>query len=271
MNKQQILNQLMQLGLDDIEAKLYVHLYEGGPRTLLELSRQVNVNRSKIYRYLDKLIGKKLIEILSEGRGKKLKAASPQNLNLMISEAEENLKKQKESLPILLAGLTDIPSVTHREFEVKHYHGKEGLKQMLWNHLSVTNHEILAFSYCNKNDMVGKIFAEKIREEQIRRKINIFELENETDQGKYWYTETLNWAKFYKSRYISPKILEIKQYIAVFDSTVSIINWFDGEDVGIEIVNSIYAKTQKQIFWKFWEIAEGYTEEGKKLEATKKR
>lgn len=255
MNKQQILTNLMQFGLDEVEANIYMHLLENGPRTPLELSRQVNINRSRIYRYLDKLIDKKIVEILNESRGKKLKASNPQNLQLIIEEIEERLKSQKNVFRELITKLSNIPSVTHREFEVKHYHRKEGLKQMLWNHLSATSNEILAFSFRNKNDMVGKAFAEKIREEQIKRKITLFELENETDQGNYWYTDIPNWAKFYKSRYISPKILEIKQYIAVFDNTVSIINWFDGEDIGIEIVNSIYAKTQKQLFWKFWEIA----------------
>lgn len=270
MNKQQTLNQLTQFGLDEVEANIYLHLLENGPRTPLELSRQVNINRSRIYRYLDKLISKKLIEILTDGRGKKLKASNPQNLQLLVEEIEENLKSQKEALPDLISGLIDIPAVSHREFEVKYYYGKEGLKQMLWNHLSASNKEILAFSFRNKNDMVGKTFAEKIREEQVRRKITLYELENETDQGNFWYTDVSNWSKFYKSRHISPKILEIKQYIAVFDKTVSIINWFDGQDVGVEIVNSIYAKTHKQIFWKFWDIAGDYIEEGKHLEKSPK-
>lgn len=270
MNKQQTLNQLTQFGLDEVEANIYLHLLENGPRTPLELSRQVNINRSRIYRYLDKLISKKLIEILTDGRGKKLKASNPQNLQLLVEEIEENLKSQKEALPDLISGLIDIPAVSHREFEVKYYYGKEGLKQMLWNHLSASNKEILAFSFRNKNDMVGKTFAEKIREEQVRRKITLYELENETDQGNFWYTDVSNWSKFYKSRHISPKILEIKQYIAVFDKTVSIINWFDGQDVGVEIVNSIYAKTHNQIFWKFWDIAGDYIEEGKHLEKSPK-
>lgn len=118
--------------------------------------------------------------------------------------------------------------------------------------------------------MVGKSFAEKIREEQVIRRITLYELENETDQQNYWYTNILNWNKYYRSRYLPPKTLEIKQYIGIFNNTVSMINWIDGEEVGIEIINSIYANTQRQIFWKFWDIAEAYIEEGKRLEAVKK-
>ena len=62
MNKQIVLTQLQQFGLDDIETTLYIHLIENGPKTPLDLSRETSVNRSRIYRYIDRLKAKKLIE-----------------------------------------------------------------------------------------------------------------------------------------------------------------------------------------------------------------
>lgn len=270
MNKQIVIAQLREFGLDEIEVKIYLDLLENGPKTPLELSRETSLNRSRIYRYLDKLKQKKLIEESNIGRGLTLKAANPNNFELLIMEKAQELKREQEALPNLLKELTSLPTNIQRVFEVKYYQGKEGIKQMLWNQLSASNREIVAFSFRNKNEMVGKSFAEKIREEQVSRKIILYEVENETDQGNYWYTDVLNWGKYYRSRYIPPKILEIKQYIGVFNNTVSIINWVDGEEVGIEIVNSIYTNTQRQIFWKFWDIAEAYIKEGKRLEAVKK-
>ncbi|MBI3577754.1 hypothetical protein HY086_06990 [Candidatus Gottesmanbacteria bacterium] len=254
MNKQLIADQLEQFGLDEVEVVVYLHLLQNGPKTPLDLSRETNVNRSRIYRYLDRLKHKKLIEEVKVGRGISLKAASPSNLELLIHERERELTEQKSSLPTLLRELTRMPTELEKVFEVKYYHGPEGLKQLMWNHLSA-NKEILAFSYRNKNDTVGKTFAERIREEQARKKILLYEIENETDQGDYWYTDVKEWQKHYRSRYIDPKILEIKQYIAIFNNTVSIANWIDNEPVGIEIVNAVYASTQRQMFWKFWEIA----------------
>ena len=102
---------------------------------------------------------------------------------------------------------------------------------------------------------MGKNFAEKIREEQVARKITLYEIENATDQGDYWYTNVKNWGKFYKSCHISKKELEIKQYLAVFNSTVAIMNWTKGDEVGVEIINASFAEMQKQMFWKFWKIA----------------
>lgn len=269
MNKQILITQLVTLGLEEVEAEIYLFLLEHGSRTPLALSRETNIDRSKIYRFVEKLTQKKLIEESNTQWGKKLHAASPKNIELLIQEKEDTLKSQKELLPALIEDLINTPNFQQREFEVKHYRGQDGLKQMLWNQLSAQK-EIIAFSYVNKNDIAGKIFAEKIRSEQAERKIMLYEIENETDQGNTWYTDVPNWGKFYDSRYIDPKVLDIKQYIAIFNNTVGIINWIDGEEVGVEIINSTYAKMQKQLFWKFWEIAEDYIEEGKRIEALKK-
>ncbi len=88
MNKQQNIDQLMNLGLEDIEAVLYVHLLENGEQTPLELSRELNINRSKIYRYIEKLVAKKLIEQSVVDRGIRLKASDPKNLEIMLGDKE---------------------------------------------------------------------------------------------------------------------------------------------------------------------------------------
>lgn len=115
--------------------------------------------------------------------------------------------------------------------------------------------EILVFGFKNRNDIVGKTYAEKIRKEQVERKIKLYEIENESDKGNYWYTDVRDWDKFYDSREVPKKVLDIKQYVVIFNNTVSIINWADGEEVGLEIINSAYADMQKQFFWNFWEFA----------------
>lgn len=255
MNKQLILKQLVDTGLEEIEANIYLHLLENGPRTHLQLSRETNIDRSKIYRFVEKLMKKNLLEESNDAWGKKLKAAKPNNIEILIQKEEDLFKLRKENIPTLINDLNTLPAYAEREFEVKYYRGQEGLRQMLWNQLSAKK-EIIAFSYKNRNDMVGKIYAEKIRTEQIERKIKLYEIENEVDQGDFWYTNVSDFKKFYKSCYISPRVLKIKQYIAIFNDTVSIANWINNEEIGFEVTNSIYSKMQKQIFWKFWEILE---------------
>lgn len=270
MNKQHILDQFRLYGLDEIEAKIYLHLLQSGSLSPLNLSREISINRSRIYRYIDKLVSKKLVELIMEGRGKKLKASDPGNLELLFQEKEHKAKMQREILPDLLKELIKLPAMLEKEFELRHYYGIEGIRQMLWNHLLASDRQILAYSYQNRNEMVGKSFAEKIREEQVLRKIKLYEIENETDQGDYWYTDVSKWGKYYNSRYIPPEILMVHQYIGIVNNTVSLINWHDKEFVGIEIENKTYAGTQRQMFWKFWDIAHDYVAKDNKIEQNKK-
>lgn len=253
MNNQQFSDQLIKFGLDETEAKMYLHLLEFGPRTPLKLSREINLNRSKIYRYIERMLDKSLIEETNDTWGKKLKAADPKNLELFLVKKEDELKRKVEMAPGLIDSLLHFPIQAKTSFVIKHYKGVEGLKQMLWNRISAR--QFLLFGYSDMNEIVGKSFAEKIRTEHVERKVMQYELENVHDRGKYWYTNIPNWGKYYDSYYISPKLLKIRHYLSIFNDTVSIMNWEKGEHVGIEINDASLAEMQKQIFWHFWKIA----------------
>lgn len=255
MNKQLLSIQLREFGLDDVEGQIYLNLLESGPKTPLDLSRETGVNRTKIYRYIDRLKAKKLVEESYLGRGLTLKATGPEALELLIFEKERQMKAQKELLPQLIKGLA-APGIAEHAFEIKHYHGQEGLKQMLRNQLSAKK-EILLYGYQTRNEIVGASFADKLREEQMHRKIVVYEIEEEVDPGnftgKFTYTKVSGWGKkYYVPRYVDPKILKIRQYTAIFNNTVSIMNWEHGQKVGVEIVNELYAGMQRQIFWGVW-------------------
>lgn len=257
MNKQNIVDSLIMLGLDETEAKIYLYLLESGPKTPLKLSRETAINRSKIYRYIDRLKKIGLIEDSNVGWGLELKAASPQNFAPLIQQKETAIGEQKNVLKSLMDQIALLPNYGHREFEIRHYFGKEGLKQMMWNQLSAKKY-ILQFAYETRNEIAGKKYAEIIRQNQVERKITLYEIENATDQGDYWYTDVKDWGKFYDSRHIPPRILTIRQNFSIFNNTVSVMNWSENTDVGIEITNTYLAQMQEKIFWTLWDMSKKY-------------
>ena len=251
MNKQTITTQLKILGLDDIEVKIYLNLLEGYAKTPLDISRETNINRTKIYRYIERLKQKRLIEQFTIDRGIKLEAANPDSLQSLIFEKEQELKIQKDVLPDLINDLTMLSRSLQNPFEVKYYHGEEGMKQMLWNQLTAKK-ELLIFGYQTRNEIVGKGFAEKVREEQVRRKILCYEIENVIDPPGYLFTNVANWEKYYSHKHVPPEVLNIQQYTAIFNDTVAVMDWTGRQKVGVELDNSAYALMQKQLFWYFW-------------------
>ncbi len=264
MNKQDILGELISLGLDQTEAAIYLHLVEYGPKTLLALSRETSINRTKIYRYIERLKKLGVVEDTNVGWGLELRAASPQNFGVFIQQKESAIAEQKKTFNTLLTQISQISTFTRKEFEVHHYFGQEGLKQMMWNQLSAKK-SLLQFAFESRNEAVGKKYAEIIRKNQVERKITLYEIENVRDQGDYWYTDVVNWGNYYDSRYIPARILTIRQNFSVFNNTLSIMNWGEA-NIGIEITNSHLAKMQEKIFWTFWEISKKY----QKKKTTKK-
>lgn len=251
MNKEVLIKKLISLGLTPESSQIYLFLLGGDPQTALHISRKLDIERTKVYRFLENLQELKLVEKVGSARGKKFKAATPENLEILLFDYESSLKQRKDILPSLIAELSSLEVSNKKPFEISHYNGVEGMKQMLWNSLSAQK-EILSFGYQTKNEIVGKAFADKVRKEQVIRQITLFEIENARDQGDYWYTDVIDWGKHYQSKYISEDTLEIKQTLYIFDNTVSILHWEDSEYVGLEINNGFYAAMQRQIFWNYW-------------------
>lgn len=255
MNEQVITEQIIRLGLTEAEAQIFLHLLKTGPKTPLEISQEANINRTKIYRLIDTLRDKKLIEQFGSERGLKLRAAPPVNLELLVIASEEEAKRNRESLSNIIHTLSSFPNDINEKFEVTHYKGVDGLKQMLWNELQAK--EVLIFGYENVNEFVGKDFAEKIREEEVLRNIKMLEIGNSPEyknKDQSFYTKTTGWGKIYEYRLIPEKILKIQHGIQIYDNTISYINWKNGK-VGIEIKNKPLAEMQRQIFWHYWDIS----------------
>ena len=253
MNKQMMIDKLTKLGFDTNSANIYLSLIENGPQTVLIISRDLGIERSKVYRSVKILTESGLINEAHESWGKKIEASDISSLELLVVKKNMELESAKKIVDDLMAPLSSIAKTGQVGFKIKNYYGQEGIRQMLWNHLRAKDGEIIAFSFKNRNDMVGEKFAEKVRREQIDRKIKLYELENEVDQ-EYWYTAVPGWGDYYEPRLVGEDIIKIRQYVAVYNDTVSFINWRDGQEVGVEITNENLATMQHQLFWTIWKL-----------------
>lgn len=255
VNKQIILDKLARLGLAEAESEIYLHLLEKGAKTPLELSRTTGINRTKMYRLLDLLNQKKLIEESFTDRGKKFKASQPSNLGLLISIEEETLRSKKDILEDTINLLGQFPIQSHLGFEVIHHRGISGLEQMLWNELKAQ--EVYLFSNETVDAVVGNKFADLHRKEVSERNIKYKEIGNQpiTDNlSVITYNKVSSPKKLYEYRKIPKNILKIRHTIVIYNNTLAIYNWLEKEYVGIEIINKPLAETHRQIFGHFWKL-----------------
>lgn len=266
MNKQNIESKLKTFGLSSEEITLYLFLLENGSKTLLEASRETGINRSKIYRIVENLKKKSIIEESQDAWGRTLSASPASNLEITIVEREKELQSQKETLPDIISILNTFGNSKNTEFEVKSFKGVEGIKQMVWNELK--GKELLAFGQANLNSLVGKKFAEKVRAEAVSRKQKIYELYN-FDAIQNNYTQNIVYQKHHiKALKIPKNLLNIQNFIDIYNNTVNIFNWSEKNKniSGISITNKPFANFYRQIFWHYWEMQEKKQSGDTKLE-----
>lgn len=148
-----------KLGFEPEIADIYLALHAGGPQTISELSRSARVERTRIYRLIDKLMESNLIEIESHYKRGVMRAAPIANLHILIAQKEQELKGLQDELELIQQVLARN-SLSNPATRVQFYHGPEGYKQMLWNE-SKAKTEVLALIYEIEQVKTNKTFFER--------------------------------------------------------------------------------------------------------------
>jgi sugar-specific transcriptional regulator TrmB len=245
-----------KLGLEAEIADIYLALHANGPQTISELSRNSRVERTRIYRLIDKLLSSNLVEVESHYKRGVIKAAPIANLNILISQREQELKSLQDELGLIEQVLARN-SLSSPATRVQFYQGSEGTKQMFWNETKAKT-DMLCILLENMQTKTNSKFFERwvatCNERGLRFRGIVGDAFLASQKG--WYAkhqnETLhNWEQ----RYVPKDTFTITHSMVVYDSVVAYFNWKDGEIFGIEIYNQDIADSQRQFFEALWEKA----------------
>jgi len=111
---------LINLGLEDKEAEIYLAALKTGGGTIMELARTGQIERTGIYYHVDKLIKAGLIKEVQKGKRKIYLPADPNRLKTILAQKEQNLKKTLPELEKIFTAQTS-KSVS------SYYQGKDGI------------------------------------------------------------------------------------------------------------------------------------------------
>jgi hypothetical protein len=246
-----------KLGLDPEIADLYLVLHAYGPQNISTLARNAGIERTRVYRLLDKLTSTNLVEVETHYKRIILRAAPIMNLQILLSQREHEIHSLQE-------GLHDIHNVIVNQSKRQHhtrvqfYQGIEGTKQMFWNE-SEAKGENVSMLFETMQTKTNLTFFERWvrkcneRELKFRGLISDHFLE---DLQKWYKKHSNERLQNWEGRYVPPNIFPITHSCVTYDNVVSYYNWKDGEVFGIEIYNQEIADSQRRIFELIWEQAE---------------
>ena len=247
-------NLVIPYGLSEEESRIYLYLLKQGFCTALSVSRQLKMGRTKVYRLLDRLRGKQLVEFQVNERGMRFGASHPSKFGQLISQKEEQVKTLKKTLPDLMSHLSSLMGGSAGESKVLYYKGREGLKQVSYN-ITKADGLLRVFEVEHMSDFTPHDFAEHIRLKLVENKIKTKDLTNKKSFEGYTEVSELveNYSEF---RYIDPKKLRINFEVLIYNDVYATYSYKENEIFCVEIYNKQLAEMQKQIFDFIWNQAQ---------------
>jgi DNA-binding MarR family transcriptional regulator len=242
-----------KLNLEPEIADLYLILHAYGPQTISALARNAGVERTRIYRLLDKLTSTKLVETETQYKRIILHAAPIMNLQILLAEREQQLRSLQTELTELQKQL-EAPARESHTTRVQFYRGLEGNKQMFWNQTKAQG-ETLSILYETIQTRTNLTFFER-----WVRQCNESGLEFRGLISDHFLKDLQSWygkhsnerLEYWESKYLPPTVFPITHSTIVYDNVVSYYNWRGGETFGVEIYNQEIADMQRNVFEMLW-------------------
>lgn len=243
----------VKLGFETEIADIYLALHTHGPQTISELSRNAKVERTRIYRLIDKLMESNLIEVESHYKRGVLKPAPITNLHILIAQKEQELKSLQGELELIEQVLARN-SLSSPATRVQFYHGPEGVRQMQWN-LFRAKKDILSIMHRPMQDITGEAFFKRWADRWNQGEWSCRLLLNNhfLKTSNKWHKQNPgNAVKDHSPRVIDPSTFHIQFAMDVYDDVVAYYNWLNGDIFGIEIYNNDIASAQRIFFEMLW-------------------
>lgn len=250
-----IISYLETLGIDPQGAKLYKTLAAKGPQTLLQISRETRIERTKLYRSIEHWVGQGIIEEELSHKTKLFRAASVERVRLLVMQKKASIDALAGSFSAFsdqIASLQqDVVST-----KVLHYKGREGARQMLWNSMRAKD-ELLSYVCRNWQEAVGQTFFNNWVGEFRKMGIKNRELRHPNflatiDESKLLYADL---GPTYQWRNIPVSSVNITHSMDIYNDVVGISYWNGDDMFGVEMYNEHIAAMQKSIFNHYWRLA----------------
>jgi sugar-specific transcriptional regulator TrmB len=255
------IKQLIDFGLSEKEAKIYLSLLEIEAATVFEVAKESGVNRSSAYVVLEGLKKKGFVGISDDKKVRQYIAASPETL---LRSAKSVAKKQEEiktGIESIIPELKALHKNTMGRPVVKLFEGVNGLINVFEDTLDCKEKIIRIISSVEK---ISKLLPPDYFPEYVRRKaqkgIKMFGIHPDNDIAKML-------KKMNLLRHDEPMLIPQEKYktpadMAIFDNKISYMSPERG-GFGVIIESKEIAEVMKNVFDLAWEEAKRLSKKSK--------
>lgn len=257
-------NNLKSIGLEEKEARVYLAALELGPTNIQNLTRKSGVKRSTVAEMVKNLKSMNLLSETVKGKRKVFIAASPENL-------KKSIKAKEQLLNEILPELRSINNVGAVKPKIMFFEGKDGIREIYKDTLSVKNKTTLWISPIQSMlDNIGEDFLNKYVEERTRLGIwvkSVYVTSQKVADYKYLKPETFE--KTLRKIRFTPEEISIANTMCIYDDKVAIMS-SQKESFGFVVESRDYANMMSVYHNLLWEISKPYERMGEQEGSTQK-
>lgn len=242
-----LLSNIIQLGLSNKEASVYLAALSRDGSTVAELSRSARVNRATVYLVIDSLLRKGLIRRERNTKTVRFFAEPPTCLQQLIESEEETIQRKKKvyfstvpQLNLIFEKGIGLPTFYSKE-------GPEGLKTL--KNIFLTSNAKIVEGFTSRDELLLIDPDESFGKARVERGIHLKLIY--TNNSGPLSDEFPTLLPFTEFRFL-PSISEgISSGLFVFSDILALWSYHD-KFVGIFIRNKEIAKSFKEIFYTVW-------------------
>lgn len=250
-----LINYLKQLGLTELEAKLYEGLLELGPSSVMELAKYTGIKRITVHFNINNLIEKGLVAQTIQGSRRQITAESPEKLEYLIEQEENKIKKIRSDFSVIMQTISNNLSRTKtgENIQIKYYEGKKALESVYKKVLTAKK----IYSFVNINQIRTLLpqntglFKKAIDEDPDKEIWEIFEASEQTRK----YVDKAN--KRYHYCFFPQNISFSSFDFMIFDENIAMVYIHPEKPYAIVTHSPAMAAGLKAIHHIVWEVLSG--------------
>lgn len=240
-------DRLVQLGLNDEEAELYLAMLELGGGYASHLARHTGRNRSSSYHTLNRLTEKGLATKFTKG---KYQYFAPEPPEKIVQLAQLRFQSAKQLMPELLS----IQNTLASKPRIKFFERASGIETIFEETLSAEG-EILGYTNLALLIELFPGYFRRYTRERMKRGIRVRYLSPRPKEGTALIQEMLSEqcdVSTLEVLFINPEQFPFQNEIAIYGSKVAVMSLSREEQIAILIESETVSKTMKAVFDLAW-------------------
>ena len=244
MQKEDIKEILIDFGLSEHEALVYLSSVILGPSTANKIAKHSGVKRTTVYPVVESLKRKGIMNIEIKGLKSLFVAENPEKLEKIIEQKKNNLKN-------MIPELAALYSLKSGESLIKYYEGVEGVKTVyedIYNSLK-PNDEYLITSDLAKFLNIDREYFTKFVEKRAKLNLRTRTILQNNDVGTFYKKNQQNYN--FKVKVFETNI-DLKANVAIIPTKIYITQFLEPY-ISIVIENKNIVDMHKQYFNIMWD------------------